>query len=66
VREGDAVRVTVVGGPAAIGTRWQADGAVDGDEREVLWTPADDGDLLSVAVRTRGGVSVVSLRSRDV
>jgi hypothetical protein len=66
VREGDAVRVTIVGGPAAIGTRWQADGAVDGDEREVLWTPADDGDLLSVAVRTRGGVSVVSLRSRDV
>lgn len=66
VREGGAVRVTLAGGPAAIGTRWQAEGDVDGDGREVVWKPSSDADLLSVAVRSRGGVSVVSLRVSDV
>ena len=66
VREGDVVRVTLVGGPAAIGTRWQAEGDVDGDGREVVWKPSSDADLLSVAVRARGGVSVVSIRLCEV
>jgi anaerobic magnesium-protoporphyrin IX monomethyl ester cyclase len=66
VREGDAVRVTLVGGPAAIGTRWQAEGDIDGDGREVVWRPSSDADLLSVAVRGRGGVSVVSIRTCEV
>lgn len=66
VRENEAVRVTIVGGPASIGTRWQSEGSIDGDGREIVWTPSSDDDLLSVAVRSRGGVSVVSIRLREI
>jgi hypothetical protein len=31
------VLVRIVGGPEAISTRWESDGAIDGDGREVLW-----------------------------
>ena len=54
-------------GPDGISVRWEADGIVDGDGREVRWTPEDAGDsALRAAVRSRGGIAVVSLRARSV
>ena len=62
-REGDAFRVRLEGGPDAVGLRWEADGAIAGDGREVTWSPVEDGDRIRVAVRAKGGVAVVSLRA---
>lgn len=66
VREGDRVRVSLQGGPESISIRWQSDGRIEGDSREVTWTPAHDEDQLRVAVRSKGGVAVVSVRAGDV
>ena len=44
------------------GLRWQAQGQVEGEGREILWTPSSDEDQLDVAVRTLDGVAVTSLR----
>ncbi len=63
---GERVRVSLCGGPESISIRWQSDGAVEGDGREVLWTPASPDDQLRVAVRTIGGVAIVSLRASEV
>jgi radical SAM superfamily enzyme YgiQ (UPF0313 family) len=65
-REGEVVRVTVVGGPAALSLRWETDGEVDGAGREVRWKPASPVDQLRVAVRSATGVSITSLRAREV
>ena len=53
-------------GFAAPRTRWEADGDVDGEGREVTWRPASASDQLRLAVRSAGGVAVVALRARDV
>jgi hypothetical protein len=45
----------------AVSTRWEAEGAVEGDGLEVLWLPSGPHDRLRLAVRSRGGVAVVSL-----
>ena len=72
-RQGDEVVVRLCGGPAAVGTRWEADGPVCavGDTtlaaaREVTWRPAGADDQLRVAVRARGGVAVLALLPRDL
>jgi radical SAM superfamily enzyme YgiQ (UPF0313 family) len=65
-RDGKAVRVTLVGAPAGASTRWEAEGDLEGADREVLWEPASDDDVVAVAVRSRGGVAVTLLRARDV
>jgi hypothetical protein len=44
------------------GLRWQAQGQVEGEGGEILWTPSSDEDQLDVAVRTLDGVAVTSLR----
>ena len=44
------------------GVRWQAQGQVEGEGGEILWTPSSDEDQLDAAVRTRDGVAVTSLR----
>ncbi|MBI5497213.1 MAG: cobalamin B12-binding domain-containing protein [Deltaproteobacteria bacterium] len=62
----DGVQVQLCGGPDAVSTRWQAEGTVEGDGRQVRWSPAHDDDHLGVAVRSAGGVAVVTLRARDV
>ncbi len=59
-----AVRVALVGQPAACTTRWEADGSVVGEGTEVLWTPASPVDRLRVAVRSKGGIAVVSVRAK--
>jgi hypothetical protein len=64
--EGEAFRVTVVNAPPAISTRWQATGHVAGDGGEVVWRPSSTADQVRVAVRSRGGVAVVSLRAKDL
>ncbi len=65
-REGDLVRVTVVGGPQSVSLRWETDGEVDGAGREVWWKPASASDQLRVAVRSGTGVAVTSVRAREV
>jgi len=62
-REGDAVRVRVGNVDTSFSARWDAEGVIVGDEGEVLWTPANEADHLRVAIRTEGGVAVVSLRA---
>lgn len=64
-REGDVIVARLEGGPEAVSTRWEGDGTVDGDGREVRWSPEDDG-VLRVAVRSHGGLAIVSLRARAV
>jgi anaerobic magnesium-protoporphyrin IX monomethyl ester cyclase len=46
----------------SFGLRWQAQGKVEGEGGEILWTPSSDEDQLDVAVRTHDGVAVTSLR----
>ncbi len=65
-REGELVHVQIVGAPAAIGTRWEAEGAVVGDGASVTWTPASPSDRLAVAIRAQGGVAVLAVRVREV
>ena len=69
-RVGQQVRVTVLGGPEAASLRWQSEGAIEGaiegEGREVLWSPGSDADQISVGIRARGGVAVVSLRLVEV
>jgi len=62
----DGFRVALVGGPKAVSLRWQADGEIEGDDREVFWKPSSEEDQISVGVRSRGGVAVVSLRLKDL
>jgi hypothetical protein len=50
------------GVPGNFSVRWQAQGQVDGDGAEAIWTPSSDEDQLDVAVRTHDGVAVTSLR----
>jgi hypothetical protein len=50
----------------SLSTRWEADGEVSGEGREVMWRPASRSDQLRLAVRTDDGVAVVSLRAREV
>lgn len=67
VRVGDAIEATLRGAPDGAAFRWEAEGPVDGTERTVRWTPAAGADdALRVAVRTRGGISVASLRAKAV
>ncbi|NOY90974.1 MAG: radical SAM protein [Deltaproteobacteria bacterium] len=62
-REGERVRVRVQGVNTSFGARWEAEGEVVGEVGEVMWKPANDADHLRVAIRTEGGVAVVSLRA---
>ena len=65
-REGRVIVARVEGGPETVATRWQADGRIEGEGREVRWIPCGHKDTLRVAVRSRGGVAVVSVRAETV
>ena len=65
-REGESIRVSIVGVSGAFSTRWESDGVRFGAGREILWTPTSEQDQLRVAVRSRGGVAVVTLRAGSV
>jgi anaerobic magnesium-protoporphyrin IX monomethyl ester cyclase len=67
-RVGNELRVRLTGGPAAITIRWQSERGdlPSDDQRDVHWSPTSDDDQLRVAVRTRGGVAVATLRPSEV
>lgn len=65
-REGEQVRVRLVGGEEAMSIRWEGVEGTTLETREVSWTPSSPFDQLRVAVRTRGGVAVTSVRARWV
>jgi len=58
--------VSTVGVRESFGTRWEAEGAIEGDGPSIAWHPASAEDQLAVAVRTRGGIAVVTLRASSV
>ena len=65
VRE-DGVHVHLQAEPVSLGIRWETDGKLTGEGRDVVWQPACDDDQLRVAVRTRGGVAITSLRASQL
>lgn len=65
-RDGEDVVVSIEGVRAgSVSTRWEADGAIEGAGVEVRWRPLGPADRVRVAVRSRGGVAVLSLRAAD-
>ena len=65
-REGDDVVVRLDGAFIPVTTRWEADGEIDGAGLEVRWRPQGPTDRVRVAIRSRGGVAVLSLRPEEV
>jgi hypothetical protein len=63
--DGDAIAVRLDGGAKAMTVLWHAEGPVEQDDRAARWTPASNDDQLRVAVRTRGGIAVVTVRAAD-
>lgn len=59
--DGDAVRVCLVGSEEPLAIRWQSDGTIEGEGREVLWRPAPGSERLEVAVRGEAGVAIAAL-----
>ena len=57
-----AVAVRLLAREETLSIRWQCQGTVSGEDRQVTWTPASDQDQLSVAVRSQDGVAVAELR----
>jgi radical SAM superfamily enzyme YgiQ (UPF0313 family) len=65
-RVGDVIHAELVGAPPGATTRWEATGAVESDGHSARWTPDPSDDALRVAVRSKGGIAVVSVRARSV
>jgi hypothetical protein len=65
-RDGARVMVTLCGHSSGMSTRWQSNGEIEGDGATVVWTPVSADDQLRVAVRSSGGVAIVSLRSSQI
>jgi len=65
-REDGVIHVELLGGPERISLRWEGDGTIEGDAREVRWTPETPTDQIRVAVRSDGGVAIVALRAATV
>ena len=55
--------VRLVGSPGAVSTRWEGDGTIEGQGREVSWFPDSETDQIRVGVRSLGGVAVAALRA---
>jgi hypothetical protein len=65
-RAGDEVKVRVTGVREEVTTRWEADGDIIGKGTEITWRPRSETERLRVAVRSRGGVAVLTLRAKEV
>jgi hypothetical protein len=63
---GDTYAVRIEGLGAAVSMRWESAGRIEGDGDTVIWSPADPDDQIRVAVRSLGGVSVVSIRAKQL
>jgi len=64
-REGEDVVVSVAGLDVPASTKWEADGDVQGAGVEVRWRPAGPTDRVRVAIRSRGGVAVLSMKADE-
>jgi radical SAM superfamily enzyme YgiQ (UPF0313 family) len=64
-REGEDVVVGVDGITTLVSTRWEAEGDVIGDGLEIRWRPSGPADRVRVAIRSRGGVAVLSLKAAE-
>lgn len=64
-REGEHLVVSLTGACTPFSTRWEADGDVEGAGPEVRWRPSGPSDRVRVAIRSRGGVAVLSLRAEE-
>ena len=64
--KGRQVRAHLGGVLGDFATRWRAQGEIEGDGAEVLWTPSSEEDQLDVAVRTPHGAAVTLLRLESV
>jgi hypothetical protein len=64
-REDDTLVVRLEGLTALVSTRWEGDGEIEGAGPEVRWRPTEPSDRLRVAIRSRGGVAVLSLRAEE-
>ncbi len=60
-RQGKSLYVELLGVDEPASTRWESEGQINGLGRNVRWTPKNEKDRLRAAVRTRGGVAVISL-----
>jgi len=65
-REKDCVHVCLEGATCAVSTRWEADGTVQGQGLEAEWHPSGPTDRVRVAIRSRGGVAILSMRADGV
>ncbi len=64
--EGRRISVQVQSDEGTLTYRWHSDGRIEGEGREVYWTPANEDDALCVAARGQGGVAVATLRATDL
>jgi len=64
--QGGKVHARLRGPSGNFATRWQAQGEIEGEGTQVVWTPSFDEDQLDVAGRTADGVSVTLLRLAQV
>lgn len=62
-REGLAVQVSLEGATVPVSTRWEAEGEIIGSGLVVEWHPQGPTDRVRVAIRSRGGVAVLSLHA---
>jgi radical SAM superfamily enzyme YgiQ (UPF0313 family) len=60
------IQVSLRSSTPSISTRWQAAGEVTGEGTAVTWQPRDESDRLRVAVRSAGGVAVLSVGRADI
>lgn len=64
--DGTRVSVMLRSDEPNLSLRWECEGNVSGDGREVQWQPASEDDALCVAARGPGGIAVATLRARNV
>jgi hypothetical protein len=64
-REGEHILVSLQGLTALVSTRWEGDGPIEGAGPEIRWRPTGPADRVRVAVRSRGGIAILSLRAEE-
>jgi radical SAM superfamily enzyme YgiQ (UPF0313 family) len=62
-REGELLQVSLEGATVPVSTRWEAEGEITGSGLTVRWSPLGPKDRVRVAIRSRGGVAILSLQA---
>lgn len=65
-REGESIVACLEGPNVPVSTRWEAEGSIDGAGLSVRWRPLGPLDRVRVAIRSRGGVAVLSMRADEI